>query len=240
MYEPVEKTPEKSNQSLANTVSQGQYSNAPTSRFVDKRPEAIQMRKLRELAKDSPQNAKLRDLHALAAAHSVTQKKSNSQQCFGFVDNRPEAVAQRKQQGMMNNSMQSKHPYQFKVNISNYSAYQQSIIQFFPNDSNRILQFGGKDNDGDKKKGDDYCNNVGKSLAYLEQVLQGFIDANIRGAIDIINSNRSKCSVTTSLVSGPDTNTKEYGDFNKNLREVVAAIGELIQFINKITTNYCI
>ena len=41
MYEPVEKTPEKSNQSLANTVSQGQYSNAPTSRFVDNRPEAL-------------------------------------------------------------------------------------------------------------------------------------------------------------------------------------------------------
>lgn len=95
MYEQVEKTPEKKSQLEANAVSQRQNSNAPTSRFVDKRPEAIQMRKLRDLAKNSPQDAKLRELHNLSAAHSVTQKKSNVKRGFGLMDNRPEAVIQR-------------------------------------------------------------------------------------------------------------------------------------------------
>ena len=99
MYEQVAKAPEKKSQVEANTVSQMQSSNAPTSRFVDKRPEAIQMRKLRDLANNSPQNAKLRELHNLSAAHSVTQKKSNVKQGFQFVDNRPEAVAQRSKDG---------------------------------------------------------------------------------------------------------------------------------------------
>ena len=96
MYESVEKTTDKKSQMKANGVSHRQNSNAPTSRFVDNRPEAIQMRKLRELAKTSPQNAKLRGFHNLAAAHSVTQKKSDGKQGFGFVDNRPEAVSQGK------------------------------------------------------------------------------------------------------------------------------------------------
>ncbi len=39
-----------------------------------------------------------------AVANSVAQKKSNARQGFGFVDNRPEAAAQRKLQEMVNNS----------------------------------------------------------------------------------------------------------------------------------------
>ena len=84
MYEQVEKTPEQKSQSVANSISHRQSSHAPTSRFMDNRPEAIQMQKLRELAKNSPQNNKLRELHHLAAAHSVTQKKSNVKQGFWF------------------------------------------------------------------------------------------------------------------------------------------------------------
>lgn len=41
-----------------------------------------------------------------AVANSVAQKKSNGKQGFGFVDNRPDAVAQRKLQEMINNSSQ--------------------------------------------------------------------------------------------------------------------------------------
>lgn len=98
MYEQVEKTPEKKSHMAAKGVSQRHNSHAPTPRFVDNRSEAIQMRKLRDLAKNSPQNAKLRELHHLAAAHSVAQKKSNVKQGLGFVDNRPEnnALAQLK------------------------------------------------------------------------------------------------------------------------------------------------
>ena len=95
MYEPVEKTPEKKSHMAANAVSQMQNSHAPTSRFVDNRPEAIQMRKLRDLAKNSRQNDQLRELHHLAATHSVAQKQSNGKKGFGFVDKRAEAVAQR-------------------------------------------------------------------------------------------------------------------------------------------------
>ena len=58
MYEPVEKTEQKRNMA-GHAVSQMQNSNAPTSRFVDNRPEAIQMRRFRELAKNSPQNASM-------------------------------------------------------------------------------------------------------------------------------------------------------------------------------------
>lgn len=90
MYEQVEKT-EKKRHMAANAVSQTQNDHAPTSRIVDHRPEAIQMRKLRELAKHSPQNAKLRELHNLSAARSVDQKESNGKQCFSFMDNRPES-----------------------------------------------------------------------------------------------------------------------------------------------------
>ena len=104
MYKPVEKTPEQKSQSFANTVSQRQNSNTPTSRFVDNRPEAIQMRRLRELAKNSPQDTKLRELHNLAAANSVAQKKSNMKQGFAFVDNRPEVALQRKILELANNS----------------------------------------------------------------------------------------------------------------------------------------
>ena len=115
MYEPVEKTPEQKSQSVANTISQRQSSNAPTSRFVDNRPEAIQMRKIRELAKNTPQNAKLRELHNLAVANSVAPKKSNVKQGFGFIDNRPEAVAQRKLQVLTSNSTQAKHAAQLQA-----------------------------------------------------------------------------------------------------------------------------
>lgn len=96
MYEQVEKTQVKKSQMAANAVSQRRNSNAPTSRFVDNRPEAIQMRRLRELAKDSQQNAKLRELHNLAAANPVVQKKRNEKRSFGFVDNKKNNITQLK------------------------------------------------------------------------------------------------------------------------------------------------
>jgi hypothetical protein len=43
-----------------------------------------------------------------AVANSVTQKKSNAKQGIGFVDNRPETIAQKKLQGVVNNSSQGK------------------------------------------------------------------------------------------------------------------------------------
>lgn len=45
-----------------------------------------------------------------AVAISVRQKKSDGKQCFGFVDNRPEAIAQRKRQVVMQPPMVQQQP----------------------------------------------------------------------------------------------------------------------------------
>jgi len=70
----------RKNQSAANALSQDRSGGESTFYFVDNRPEAIQMRKLQELANSSARNGP-----------------------FQFVDNRPEAVAQRKLQEFEDN-----------------------------------------------------------------------------------------------------------------------------------------
>ena len=105
MYEQVEQAPEQKSQSVANTISQRQSSNAPTSLIVDNRSEAIQMRRLRDLAKNGQKTDQLRVLQKLAVAHSVTQRTSNVKQGFGFVDNRLKDVVQRKPQEIDGNSI---------------------------------------------------------------------------------------------------------------------------------------
>ena len=62
-----------------------------------------------------------------AVANSVVQKKSNSQQCFGFADNRPEAIAQRKLQEMANNNSQAKKATQLQAMVNNHSSQQHPI-----------------------------------------------------------------------------------------------------------------
>ena len=42
-----------------------------------------------------------------SVTNSVTQKKNNVKQSFGFVDNRPEAIAQRKAQNFVSNNARS-------------------------------------------------------------------------------------------------------------------------------------
>lgn len=71
--------------------------------------------------------------------------------------------------------------------------------------------------DTGKKKGEDYCNNVQKLLNNIEGLLAGFATDEIGGILDIINANRAKCSVGTELVTGADTNTKDYGDLNSSV-----------------------
>ncbi|MEH6348319.1 MAG: hypothetical protein V7785_24695 [Bermanella sp.] len=53
-----------------------------------------------------------------AVANSVGQKRSSVKQGFGFVDNRPEAIAQRKRQELAHNSSQVKQLRSFKKNRS--------------------------------------------------------------------------------------------------------------------------
>lgn len=57
-----------------------------------------------EKPKDNTASANRRENRAVA--NTVAQKKNSGKQCFGFVDNRSDAVAQRKLQEMVNNSPQ--------------------------------------------------------------------------------------------------------------------------------------
>lgn len=62
-------------------------------------------------------------------ATAVSQKKSKNQATFQFVDNRPEAIAQRKLQEMAKNNPQAKHAAQFQAIANNYDREQQQPIQ---------------------------------------------------------------------------------------------------------------
>lgn len=64
---------------------------------------------------------------AVSAADS--QKQSGGESTFQFVDNRPEAIAQRKLQEMANNSRQAKQATQLQAMADNHSAEQQQTIQ---------------------------------------------------------------------------------------------------------------
>ena len=101
MYAQVEKPKGNKSRAVANSVTQNKIENMSTFQFVDNRPESIQMRKLQKLVNNSPQVQQLKALQNLAIANSVVRKTSSMKQGFGFVDKRPDAVAQRKTQEMM-------------------------------------------------------------------------------------------------------------------------------------------
>ena len=74
---------------------------------------------------EKPQENKSR-----AVANSSAQKKSNMKQGFGFVDNRPEAIAKRKLSSTMNNSLQEKQAAHMKSNkTGNYFDLKQHPVQ---------------------------------------------------------------------------------------------------------------
>ncbi|SFB33402.1 eCIS core domain-containing protein [Algoriphagus aquimarinus] len=62
-------------------------------------------------------------------ANVVYHRQSSAESTFQFVDNRPEAVAQRKLQEMANNSPQAKRATQLQTMADNHSAKQQQPIQ---------------------------------------------------------------------------------------------------------------
>lgn len=129
MYVQVEKTKKKKSRAVTNSVGRKKSRAKQGFGFVDNRPEAIQMRKLQELAKNSPQVAQLKKLQRMSVANSVAQKKSKVKQGFGFVDNRTEAIVQRKIQEISNNSTQSRPAAQLQTMTDNSSSQQQQIMQ---------------------------------------------------------------------------------------------------------------
>ncbi|WP_197714561.1 eCIS core domain-containing protein [Nitrosomonas supralitoralis] len=64
-----------------------------------------------------------------SVANELSQKQSGSESSFKFVDNRPEAIAQRKLQEMANSSRQAKQAAQLQAIAASYSAQRQQPIQ---------------------------------------------------------------------------------------------------------------
>ena len=86
----------------------------------------------------------------------------------------------------------------------------------------------GKEDVGEKKKGEDYCNNIGKSIANVDTLLPGFSNTAITTSIRVINENRPKCAVSSFLVKGPDANTKAYSEFVEKLNAITEKIKLLL------------
>lgn len=62
-----------------------------------------------------------------SVANDVSQKKSSSESTFQFIDNRSEAIAQRKLQEMANDSFHTKKAVQLQAMADNYSAQKQPL-----------------------------------------------------------------------------------------------------------------
>jgi hypothetical protein len=94
----------------------------------------------------------------------------------------------------------------------------------------RVSPTKGKDGQQpEKSKGDDYANNVQKLLNDLNKLLPGFINEEINEALRIINENRAKCSVSTSQVTGEDTNTLAYGNLKNRIVGEVTSKNYLLE-----------
>ncbi|MEH2226936.1 eCIS core domain-containing protein [Nostoc sp.] len=92
----------------------------------------------------------------------------------------------------------------------------------------------GKDGDqAEKLKGEDYANNVQKLLNDLNNLLPGFTNGEIDTALSIINSNRAQCSVSTSQVTGKDTNTLAYSNLKNAIVQQVTDNKYLPQEANR-------
>lgn len=70
---------------------------------------------------------KMQEKRSLSAAKEVTHKESND--VTQFVDNRPEAIVQRKLQEIANNSQRSKQIHQMQAMADHYSAQQPQLVQ---------------------------------------------------------------------------------------------------------------
>lgn len=150
-----------------------------------------------------------------ATAEKSLQKKSERGQEIQHADNRPEAAAHAV---LQNNIDNSEHVKQF-AKIGDVSQI------------GKVAQLNGKkgEDDGGKKKGDDYCNNIGKLVRSMGPLLPGLLNSAITDQLTIIDTNRSKCSVSSDLVVGPDTNTSAYGSFAESVTEIMNALGILVK-----------
>lgn len=83
------------------------------------------------------QTDKIKKQYQQRASKTVDRKKSNTESVFQFVDNRPEAIAQRKLREMTDNSSQVKQTAQLQALTDNYSEQKPIGNEL----SNGLLQF---------------------------------------------------------------------------------------------------
>ncbi|AQT60657.1 hypothetical protein [Cellvibrio sp. PSBB023] len=106
-----------------------------------------------------------------SVANAISQNHRGNESTFQFVDNRPEAVAQRKLQEMANNSPKAKQMSQLKVSTDNYSAQQQPIQK-----KDLTIQ---KMDESDEKKPGVYIAPKGRKLSPEEEKKALLIDSDI-------------------------------------------------------------
>jgi len=158
-----------------------------------------------------------------SVANAVAGKQNNDSATHQLKDNSPEAGKQAQLQAVANDSQQAQEAIQMQALADNHIP--DAVTQLVG--IGDVIQLNG---DGDKKKGDDYCNNIGKTLGKALSGLPGFINGAIEAAIAIINENRHRCSVSTHLADakGSDTNTEAYGKFAEDLAGYIAVIEQLL------------
>lgn len=162
-----------------------------------------------------------------AIANSVAQKKSNGRQGFGFVDNRPEAIAQRKLQEMANNSPR----------ISQLKTYQQMAI-----DSPQTKQTGNLQAISDKST--IQAKFGGKFYNYYIMGLPS--DFSVKGAVNErptyytpysydVHFTYNDCIATVNLrtITGSDVSKEDWDAYK---REVEAKVSEV--FDDKISIAF--
>jgi hypothetical protein len=76
---------------------------------------------------------KTQENESQSVANAISQKQSVGKSAFQFVDNRPEAIAQRKLNEMVNNSPQAKQAAQLRAMSDSYTSQQEQPIQKIKN-----------------------------------------------------------------------------------------------------------
>jgi len=76
---------------------------------------------------------KTQENESKSVANAVSQKQSVGKSAFQFVDNRPEAIAQRKLNEIVNNSLHAKQAAQLRAMSDSYTSQQEQPIQKIKN-----------------------------------------------------------------------------------------------------------
>ena len=188
---------------------------------------------------------KTKENKSRAVANSVAQKKSSVKQGFGFVDNRPEAVVQKKMQNIVNKRSQAKQP-------NGLNGLSQKQLQF-PIQFTREWATGKVDtalDEASKKSGDsdiDTGHHKASKSGVMEKVFQAMTStqwSQTIKALDLESGSGVNAlkSLGSNLALGP-TSGKRYGEPGRGFDPNITKSGRntprsqqyemLIEFMNK-------